>query len=195
MGERSVLPVFIPASGRGRGGVGCLAWLLLCVFASLAGVTPARPGDAPPAPLPGLEARAVAPRLVIDWRDGQLSVSAREAPWEDVLPVLERHTGVQIRVRGRLAGTFTQAFQALPLEQGLRRLFREMNTAFFYVPGPPWGGCAADGGVAVPQGWWCGGTAAPIAWKTCRHGPTGGARCGARRHREEFPSGGALRGG
>jgi hypothetical protein len=46
-------------------------------------------------------------------------------------------------VKGPLAGTLTQAFEALPLEQGLRRLFRDVNTVFFYASGPHTGVPAA----------------------------------------------------
>jgi hypothetical protein len=81
--------------------------------------------------------------VVIDWRDGRLSIHAHAAPWEDVLPALVRHTGVPIRVHGPLAGTLTQAFAALPLEQGLQRLFRNVNTVFFYAAAPETGGAAA----------------------------------------------------
>jgi hypothetical protein len=120
VGERSVLHALIPPSGRGRRGVGHLVWLL-CVFVSLASVTSARP--------------EAAPQLVLDWRGGRLSVSAHAAPWEEVFRELERHTGIQLLVQGSLAGTLTQAFEALSLEQGLRRLFRDVNTVFFYATG------------------------------------------------------------
>jgi hypothetical protein len=131
-GERSTLPGLILTGGRRRRGVGRLAWLVLSVFASLTGITDAGVGGAPPPPLPGLEGRAAAPQLVIDWRSDRLSVSAHAAPWSVVLPELERQTGIRTVVRGALTGTLTQAFEALPLEQGLRRLFRGADTAFLY---------------------------------------------------------------
>jgi hypothetical protein len=121
MRERSALPAFSPAGRWGRRGVGRLAGLLLTLAASLASIPAARPGEAP--------------RVVIDWHDGRLSVRAYEAPWEAVLPALQRHTGVEIQVKGPLAGTLTQTFDALPLEQGLRRLFRQANVLWFYAPG------------------------------------------------------------
>jgi hypothetical protein len=136
MGERSALPALIPSGWQDRRGVGRLAWLVLSVIVSIAGITAAHVGDAPPRPSHGLEARAAAPQVVIDWRDGRLSVSVRAATWENLLPALERHTGLQIRVLGPLSGTVTQEVRALSLEQGLRQLFREVNTVFFYAPGP-----------------------------------------------------------
>jgi hypothetical protein len=58
-------------------------------------------------------------------------------PWEAVLKDLEREMGIVIRVRGPLTGTLTQEFEAVPLEQGLRRLFRDANIQFFYAAGEP----------------------------------------------------------
>jgi hypothetical protein len=106
----------------------------LGILTSLAAALPA--ADLPPHP-PEPQTREEAPRAVITFRDGCLSVSTHGAPWEEVLQELERYTGVQIRVKGPLAGTLTQAFEALPLERALRRLFREVNTVFFYAPGLP----------------------------------------------------------
>jgi hypothetical protein len=142
MGGRSALPALIPLGWQDRRGVGRLAWLVLSLFASIAGITAARAGDAPPPPL-GLEDRAVAPRVEINWCDGRLSVRAHASPWEEMLPVLERYIGIPIRVKGPLAGTLTQEFESLPLEQGLRRLFRVMNTVFFYAPHPSAGASVA----------------------------------------------------
>jgi hypothetical protein len=127
MGDQSVLPALIPAGGRRDLGVVRLAWLLLCVLAILAGGTSAFPGDMLPSRLPGLAARAVVPRLVLGWRDGFLSVSAHAIPWEEVLPGLEHQIGIPIRGKGPLAGMLTQEFVSLPLEQGLRRLFRALD--------------------------------------------------------------------
>jgi hypothetical protein len=62
-------------------------------------------------------------------------------------------------MKDSLTGTLTQEFDALPLEQGLRRLFRQVNTAFLYAPGLHAGATTAqltqvwlvprDGGVAT----------------------------------------------
>jgi hypothetical protein len=56
-----------------------------------------------------------------------------------VLPELERQIGVRIVARGSLTATLTQSFDAIPLEEGLRRLFREVNTIFFYAKVGPEG--------------------------------------------------------
>jgi hypothetical protein len=116
--------------------MGNRAWLLLCLLVSLAGTPGARSGDALPLHPPLPMVQAAEPRAEIVFRDGRLSVSTHAAPWEEVLQELERYTGIQIRVKGPLAGTLTQAFEALPLEPALRRLFREVNTVFFYASGP-----------------------------------------------------------
>jgi hypothetical protein len=52
-----------------------------------------------------------------------------------VLKEIQRQTGIMIHVKGRIAGTLTQEFEDLPLERGLRMLFREANLAFFYTAG------------------------------------------------------------
>jgi len=67
-------------------------------------------------------------------------VEIRNAPWEDVLNEIERQTGIIIQVEGRFTGTLTQALDALPLEQGLRQLFRDANVLFFYATGTEGGG-------------------------------------------------------
>jgi hypothetical protein len=144
VGARPERLAWSPSSGWSRRSVGPWGWLLLYVFASVSSVTAARPGDTPPSRLPGLQARTPAPRLVLNWHDGRLSVSAHAASWEEVLQELERHTEVKIRVQGQLTGTLTHAFAALPLEQGLRRLFRDVNTVFFYVMGPDAGAATAS---------------------------------------------------
>jgi hypothetical protein len=80
--------------------------------------------------------QAVAAEISVDWRGDRLSVRMRHAPWDQVLPELERHTSVRMHAGAPLVGTVTQEFVDLPLEQGLRRLFREMNTVFFFASGP-----------------------------------------------------------
>jgi hypothetical protein len=50
-----------------------------------------------------------------------------------VLQEIERHTRIGIRVLGSFFGTLTKEFENLPLEQGLRRLFRNTNHVFFYT--------------------------------------------------------------
>jgi hypothetical protein len=47
---------------------------------------------------------------------------------------LERCAGIVIRVEGSLTGTLTQAFENLPLKEGLQRLFHNMNFVFFDTP-------------------------------------------------------------
>jgi hypothetical protein len=109
--------------------------LTLCGWATGASLAADRPADAPVAPAPGA--------VWIERRADDLSVRTHEAPWAEVLPALARQTGIRIVAREALPGTVTQAFEALPLEQGLRRLFREMNTVFFYAPSPHGGAAAA----------------------------------------------------
>jgi hypothetical protein len=109
--------------------------LTLCGWAAGASLAADRSAGAPMAPAPGA--------LWIERRGDELSVRAYGAPWAEVLPALARQTGVSIIARGALPETLTQSIEALPLEQGLRRLFREVNTVFFYASGPHGGAAAA----------------------------------------------------
>lgn len=109
--------------------------LTLFCLGNLAESAPAPPRDYPKASEQGQEARGAAPRPVIELRGDLLSVRVHSAPWEAVLKEIERQTGVMIRVEGPMAGTLTQEFEALPLEKGLRRLFRDANLLFFYAKG------------------------------------------------------------
>jgi hypothetical protein len=104
-------------------------WGLLTILATCAVADRPRQAQAQQAPTATLA-------VVIKVRCGLLSVSAQDASWADVLHKLQHQTGVQIQVKEPLAGTLTQQFEALPLEQGLRRLFRMVNAVFFYSPGP-----------------------------------------------------------
>jgi hypothetical protein len=118
--------------------------LIWCCWGPLMGFTDAPLRGEPPSHLPGLEARAGAPQLIIERRGDRLSIRAREAPWDEVLSELQRQTGIQIQVKESLAGELTDEFEALPLERGLRRLFREMNTVFLYAPGSSAGAAAGQ---------------------------------------------------
>ena len=109
--------------------------LTLCCWGTLTGLA-AAPSTASMNPhVPASENQAVAAQPVIEWHGDRLSVQVRNAPWTVVLRELERRTGIRIQVKGPLPGTLTQEFEALPLEQGLRRLFRGLNSMFLYAAG------------------------------------------------------------
>jgi hypothetical protein len=72
----------------------------------------------------------------IQFQQGYLRVRLHHAPWNQVANEIERQTGIAIQVKGPLAGTVTQTFDALPLEQALRRLFRDAHLVVFYAPAP-----------------------------------------------------------
>jgi HEAT repeats len=75
---------------------------------------------------------AMPPSPVIEFRGGLLSVRVRDCPWEAVLKEIERQTGISIRAMGVPAGTLMHEFDAVPLEEGLRRLLRDANLLFIY---------------------------------------------------------------
>ena len=87
------------------------------------------PGPPPGHPLPLTEGRAP----LIDVRDEHLSVKLDGVSWAVVLEELQRRTGLTFRVQGVLEGTATDTFETLPMEKGLRRLFRNAHLNFLYV--------------------------------------------------------------
>jgi hypothetical protein len=107
--------------------------LMLFALGSQVAVASARPVDEPKAQEQGPSAQTAALRPMIVLQGNRLSVRVQNVSWETVAKELERQTGILIRMDGHLAGTLTQDFQGLPLEQGLRRLFRQANLLFFYA--------------------------------------------------------------
>jgi hypothetical protein len=114
-----------------------MMFLPLCCLGGLVASASAYSGDSLKVYKQGQGARAVEPRLLIERRGNLLSVHIRNAPWEEVVQEVERQTGIKIHVAGRLSGTLTQEFEALPLEKGLWRLFRNANMLVFYAKGTP----------------------------------------------------------
>jgi HEAT repeats len=109
--------------------------LSLCCWGLLTGVAPTGSAASVNARMRAPEDRVATAQPVIE-RDGdRLSVWVRNTPWAVVLRQLEHRTGIRIQVKGPLAGTLTQEFEGLSLEQGLRQLFHEVNAVFFYAPG------------------------------------------------------------
>src|SRR6266446_7385369 len=104
--------------------------LVLCVLGNLVRLAPAYSGDAPDFQAQEPAAQGGSLPLVIECQGDRLSVSIQNAPWTAVLEELERCTGILIRVEGSLTGTLTQAFENLPLKQGLQRLFHNINVVF-----------------------------------------------------------------
>jgi len=107
-----------------------MIFLLLVSMGSLTATPSIQSGDEQ-----GQDLQEGAPRPVIEIRGDLLSVKVRNAPWKAVLKEIERQTGISIDVKAPFTGTLTQEFEALPLEQGLRRLFRDANVLFFYTKG------------------------------------------------------------
>jgi hypothetical protein len=83
----------------------------------------------------GRELQGAAPHPLIELRNDLLSVRIHNASWETVLQELAHQTGIIINVEGRLSGVLSQEFQDLPLAQGLRRLFRDVNMLLLYTRG------------------------------------------------------------
>jgi len=93
----------------------------------------ARPLPAAPVPVPqAAPPSGPAQAPLIEARDNRLTVQLDMVRWPIILQELHRQTGLIIRVQGQLSGKVTHAFDALPMEQGLRRLLRGTNHIFLY---------------------------------------------------------------
>jgi hypothetical protein len=121
-----------------------LLTLSLLFLVSLTHQAPARSQDGSASRVQESESQGARSQLEIGLHGERLSVQARNVPWAVVLQELEHQTGVRLRVEGPLHGTLTQEFEALPLEQGLRRLFRNANLVLFYTKK------AGEGSAAEP---------------------------------------------
>ena len=69
----------------------------------------------------------------VEIRDERLSVRFREAPLNSVLRELHRATEAEFEVQGPMPPTVTDTFEAVPTDQGLRRLFRGANVGLLYA--------------------------------------------------------------
>jgi hypothetical protein len=109
-----------------------LFFLISVVVGSLPGIPSARPEEGPRPLTHGREAPEPGPeiQMMIEFRDNLLSVRIHHAPWDRVVKELARRTGVAIHVMGPLVGTVSQEFAALPLEEGLARLFGDADFLF-----------------------------------------------------------------
>jgi hypothetical protein len=112
--------------------------LLPLLLALIPGLFPvaAAPDSLQESPATGAAPRAGGRVPLIDVRNDRLTLALHGVPWAVVLTELEQQAGVTFRVEGPLDRTVTETFEALPLEQGLRRLLRHANFIFLYAGGP-----------------------------------------------------------
>jgi HEAT repeat protein len=80
--------------------------------------------------------RAATSDAMVVFEDGRLTLAIHDARWDAVIDAIERQTGIVVRVEGQLDGTVTQAFDRVPLEEALRRLFRDIDHILFYAASP-----------------------------------------------------------
>jgi hypothetical protein len=99
-------------------------------WGNLADLTAARPGHSPKPQQQGQAIQETASAPISTLQEGLLSVRVRNASSEPVLPEIEPHTGIGIRLRGQLSGTLTHAFAGRPLERGRRRFLRRANPVY-----------------------------------------------------------------
>ena len=75
--------------------------------------------------------------VVVDVRDGAISLEATQAAWADVIVELTRKTGITIHVVSLPAEPLTASFSQVDAAQAVRRLFGgSAGFAFVYGPGP-----------------------------------------------------------
>jgi hypothetical protein len=94
------------------------------------------PGSPSRAPATGPERLVQEQAPLVRVLHDRLTIALQDVPWAVVLGELERQASVTFRVQGRLDGTVTEAFEALPLDKGLRRLLRHADFIFLYTELP-----------------------------------------------------------
>jgi HEAT repeats len=88
------------------------------------------------------------------FRDGLLSVEARDRPWTEVLEEVCEKTGIRCRLYPPPEGSVSASFSDLPLERALRRLFPiGAGVVFVYQTTS-----ATAGSAAIPSEAWVLGT-------------------------------------
>ena len=65
----------------------------------------------------------------------RMMLKATDAPLREVLTEIVNQTGIRIIIHGELDGVLCADFSDLPLDEGLKRLFKEFNYVFIYDPG------------------------------------------------------------
>lgn len=73
--------------------------------------------------------------FVVRAQDDLLTVQLKDIPLERVLKEIAIQTGIQITFYGSVAGSVSADFSNLPLDRGLKRLFRDFNHIFIYNKG------------------------------------------------------------
>ena len=103
----------------------------ICLFARIAVASSASSGEARlrPSLLPG---QSLPGHLAIDMSAGRISVKLDNVPLAKLLAVIAERTGARIVVHGTAEENLSIEFHDLPLEEGLRRIVRGKNAAFFY---------------------------------------------------------------
>ncbi len=108
------------------------------VLSGVTGVATAFAVDTAQSQAPATTPRHATPRPTVVVDADTLSVRIRDVPWDVVADEIERQTGIEVHLRGHVVGTVTQEFDRVPIEEGMRRLFRDTNYLLLYEsqPGP-----------------------------------------------------------
>jgi hypothetical protein len=70
----------------------------------------------------------------VEFKDGLLSIKARQSPWTEVLNAVREKTGIRFNYSLPLAASVTASFTALPVKQALERLFGPEASFMFRYP-------------------------------------------------------------
>ena len=70
--------------------------------------------------------------LQVEFRDGLLTLQARDVPLDDILHAIGANAGFDVVVKGDHSAPVSRSFSALALEEGLRRLLGGTSFVMFY---------------------------------------------------------------
>ena len=70
--------------------------------------------------------------LQVEFRDGLLTLQARDVPLDDILRAIGANAGFDVVVKGDHSAPVSRSFSALALEEGLRRLLGGTSFVMFY---------------------------------------------------------------
>jgi len=79
------------------------------------------------------EPEAANSSFVVQFADERLTVRVQAIPLRRVLEAIGRHSGVEMACAGLLEETITASFNALPLDEGVKRLLRGRSYALLYA--------------------------------------------------------------
>ncbi|NIS61843.1 MAG: hypothetical protein GTO13_14435 [Proteobacteria bacterium] len=90
--------------------------------------------------------------LDVEYNQGSLSVSAKNANLQKALAIVAEKTGVLVNIPKGLGKSITIQFDRVPLEEGLHRILRDTSYALVFSPSDEKDGAGIVSGVFVLSG-------------------------------------------